>query len=150
MYVLQFKKNLEVSILSDSTATVNRTITFCPKMQYNSMTCRGMIPRRVNKKSAKTWLPGVAYPGETDLPGFDTQASQSRRGIKPGESWDQFFHKISQGSHTPARLTRRGIKPRRVSLPGYATPLSQSPGVCDPGESLMTPESQQPFLYIFA
>ena len=40
-----------------------------------SQSSRGIIPRRVNKKSAKTWLPEVWYPGESISPGYHTPAS---------------------------------------------------------------------------
>ena len=90
LYMFYNIKKFEVSISSDSNETMNRTIEFFLKTLYKSMMRRGIIPRRVNKKSAK------------------------------GDS------------------------------PGYSTALSQSPGVCDPGESLMTTGSQQSFLYTLA
>ena len=102
--------------------TVNRTITFCPKMPNKTMTCRGMIPRRVNKKSAKTWLPGVAYPRETDSPGFDTPASQSRRRYA---TTGRFCGKI--GPMTPRGLMLRGVMFWRI--------LFWLAGVWYPGES---------------
>ena len=37
-----------------------------------------IIPRRVNKKSAKTWLPRISYPGKSIycIPGYQTPVSQ--------------------------------------------------------------------------
>ena len=110
---------------------MNRTIKFFLKTPYKSMTRQGIIPRQVSKKSAKAWLPGVWYPGELNSLGYHTARSQSHRVSYPGESWNQMFHQISPGSHTPASQAHRGHIPRRVSLPG----------VWDPGESLMTPAS---------
>ena len=103
MYVLHLKK-IEVSISLDSTDTVNRTIKFFLITLYKSITFQGIIPRRVNKNSAKTWLPGEWYP----------------RVWYPGESWKIIVHKISLGLHTPASQFPRGCIPRQVSLPGVS------------------------------
>ena len=77
-----------------------------PVTLYKSMTLRGIIPRWVNKKFAKTWLTGVSY---------------------PGESLNQIFHKISPGWHTPVSQYPRIAYLSESVSPGYHTALSQSP-----------------------
>ena len=85
-----------------------------PVTLYKSMTLRGIIPRWVNKKFAKTWLTGVSY---------------------PGESLNQIFHKISPRVAYPGESISPNRIPQRVSLPwvsysvesispGYATVIS--------------------------
>ena len=87
-------------------------------MPYKSMTRRGMIPRRVNKNPPKH-----DSPGETDLPGFETPASQSCLGIKPrgvmGPIFPQNLPGVpypeeidSQRYQTPASQSPRGMRPR--------------------------------------
>ena len=48
-----------------------------------SLTCWGMQPWGDFMKNLVQWLPGVWYPCEFDSPGYDNQASQAHRGIKP-------------------------------------------------------------------
>ena len=79
------------------------------------MTWQGMIPRRVNKKSAKTWLPRVWYPGESISPGYDIPASQSPQGIIPRQV--SFFD-------TKVQITRRNLNQNRK----YLNPLISGPG----------------------
>ena len=144
---------------------MNRTIKFFLKIPYQSITRQGIIPRGVKFWRIFYWLAGVSYPDESaknppkhDSPGYQSSSlgyhtawSQSRQGIIPqgvkepnvssnlpgvaylGES-------ISPGLHTPASQSYWGMIPRRVNL------LE----VCNPGELLMTPGSQQPFLNTFA
>ena len=79
-------------------------------------------------------------PRETDLPGYQTPGSHGTNFStkSPGVAYPREID--SPGYQTPASQSPQGMWPRWVNLPG----------VCDPGESLMTPGSQQPFLYLFA
>ena len=99
------------------------------------LTYRGIIPRRVSRKSTKTWLPG-----------YDTPASQAHWGIilrgvslagvsYPRESYNQMINQILPGSHTPASQSPQGMI---IDTPGSQSPwLSMQPQrvTQDPWES---------------
>ena len=93
------------------------------------LTPRGHIPQG-------DWLSRVAYPRETDSPGYATLMSLTRWGMQPrGDFVEKFVPWLpgvwdpgeidSPAYQTPGSQSRRGMRPRGVNLPG----------VCDPGES---------------
>ena len=110
----------------------------------------GIITWRVNRS-------GVLYPGESIVPEYDTLASQSFRSMipwrvnlpgvwYPGESMLKFVLKSRRYLYPPASQSPWGTILRwvtAISYPGDGESISHR--VCEPGESLMTPGSQQPF-----
>ena len=101
MYVLQFKENKR---------------SLCHQIQQILWIEQSNFSR---KGCVKAWLTGVSYSESIKDP--------PKHGSLGFESWDQIFHKISQGLHTPASQSHQGMILRWVNLPS----------VCDPRESLI-------------
>ena len=109
---------------------------------YNNLASqpfRSIIPWRVNRS-------GVWYPGESIVPEYDTLASQSPWGMIPRRFDVKICVDISPVFIPPASQSPWGTILRwvtAISYPGDGESISHR--VCEPGESLMTPGSQQPF-----